>query len=187
MQYLDKFNEAEFNLDSLQKSFVLGDENFKHYLNNFLSSAQSVFWALNKYFNDVEGYDEWKNSRPERLGDKSRIFKELRNVSVKEGPVKNENIIIDFDFGAAGIIIPPYAQVTSPVIDTRIGKIISKATIKTLSGELTEVDPIIVYDFSVVIESHNKIFALDYFLSSARIYMEEINKEIGLAESIFSK
>jgi len=183
--YSKKYDESAYNFEKIKESFLNNDSNFEHCLNNFLSSAQSVFWILNKEFVSKPDYDEWKNRRSERLPKTAKSFKELRNISLKEGPIKHNGVIFDFDFGGAGIVIPPYAEVTSPVIDTHLGKIVSKAQIKTVEGDIYEVEPIVIHDFSVKVESGKKIYDIKYFLHEAFQYINAIKKEIEETERSF--
>jgi hypothetical protein len=75
--YQNKFKEAEYNLTKLKQSFALGNLDFEHDLNNFLSSVQSIFWTLNKSFEKSYGYASWKEARGSRLPEDAKTFKEL--------------------------------------------------------------------------------------------------------------
>lgn len=184
--YWKKYQEAEYNFQKVKGCFLKNDISFEHCLNNFLSSAQSVFWILNKEFSSKNNYETWKNDRSKRLPEKAKLFKELRNISLKEGPIKHEGVIFDFDFGAAGIIIPPYAKVYSPVIDRELGKPASnKAQIETIDGKTYEVEPIIVHDFVVKVESDKKLYEIKYFLITGTEYLDSIRKEIEATETKF--
>ena len=118
----------------------------------------------------------------------AKIFKNLRNVSEKEGPVKNTGVIANFDFWGAGIVIPPHAEVVTPWIDTSTGKLGSnKATITTKEGVTTEVEPLIVHDFIVVVESKGKTYKLDKVITDCRAYAKAIIQEIDETEKKFKK
>ena len=184
--YQNKFKEAEYNLTKLKQSFALGSLDFEHDLNNFLSSVQSIFWTLNKSFDKSNGYTSWKEARGKRLPEDAKTFKELRNVSLKEEPIKHEGIIVDFDFGAKGIFIPPNATVATPWFNTEERKLVStKATITTIDGKSYEVEPLIIHDFTVALTTNNKDFKIDYFISKAQNYLLAIHKEIIATEQKF--
>ena len=185
--YWKKFQEAQYNLRELKVNFAKKEPSFKHCLNNFLSSAQSVFWTLNKEFNKKDQYNTWQEARGSRLPKNSVLFKELRNVSLKEGPIEHAGIINDFDFGAAGITIPPFAEVFTPWIETKTGKLQSDiAQIKTVDGEIYEVRPLIIHDFCINLISDNKLIEIKTFLHDADNYLASIKKEIIEAENKFN-
>ena len=182
----EKLAEAKYNLGTVKESFEKNDGNFEHCLNNFLSSAQSILWALNKSFSKKQGYEKWILKRGERLPVTSKHFKELRNITVKEGPVRSESIKIGFNFGPEGIPIPARATFTSPVIDTWTNKIIGKGIIETAEGEKLEVNPAqIIHDFSVKVESAGKMYAIDSFIKDATDYLLALEKEIEETEELF--
>lgn len=186
IRYREKFLEVSFNLRRMEESFRVGDGNYQHYLNSFLSSAQSVFFCLNKEFNRRPLYDNWRDKRSDRLPLVAKIFKELRNISEKEAPVRNSAVVLEFDYGAAGITIPAHATVTSPAIDSYTGRPLThKATITTKEGISTEVEPIVVHDFIVTVVSHGKTYRLDKVISDARLYTDAILREIEETERKF--
>src|ERR1035437_3909838 len=120
MRYRDKFIEMSFHLNKMEESFRVADGNYVHYFNSFLSSAQSVFFCLNKEFSKHPLYENWKNKRSQRLPDKAKVFKELRNVSEKEEPVRNAAVVVGLTLGE-GVGLPPRATFTSPMMDSRTG------------------------------------------------------------------
>lgn len=184
--YQKKYNEAKFNLNLLKQSFALGHPEFEHHLNNFLSSAQSVFWMLNKAFGKCDGYENWKSMRSERLSRDFKILKNLRNISLKEKPIEHAEIINGFDFKTAGISIPPLAEAIGPWLDTKTGKFLSnKWEIKTVEGDIKEVEPIVIHDFSVKVESDGKIIQVECFLAKADLFVKEIGDEILATEKNF--
>lgn len=183
VRHREKFAEAAFNLDKLQESFRLANGEAQHHLNNFLSSVQAVLWCLNKEFSGCEGYQEWATNRSDRLPPDARTFKELRNISLKEGPVKNLGVVLGFDFGAAGIVIPAHATVEFPWIETATGRPVSyKAIIKTLDGEETEVQPVVLHDFTVTVESDGKLYHLSAVIAEAHSYLAALEGECAEAE-----
>ena len=172
----------------MEEYFRDADINYIHSFNAFLASAQSVIFCLNKEYNNCVMYDNWKDKRSSRLPVEARIFKNLRNVSEKEGPVKNTGVIANFDFGGAGIVIPPHAEVVTPWIDACTGKLGSnKATITTKEGVTTQVEPLIVHDFIVVVESKGKTYKLDKVITDCRAYARAIIQEIDATEKKFKK
>lgn len=183
MRHRDQFQLALFNLQKLEESFRQANGEYEHNLNSFLSSVQAVFWSLNKKFTKCTGYEQWSKGRSDRLPPEAKIFKELRNISLKEGPIKNSGVILGFDFGAAGITIPAHATVTFPWIDRVTGKPSSyKAVIETVDGHKTEVQPVVLHDFSVTVESDEKVYHLDHVILSAKAYLDAVKKEIITAE-----
>ena len=185
MRHRDQFKLAQFNLQKLEESFRRADGEYEYHFNNFLSSVQAVFWALNKQFSKCDGYEQWSQERTKRLPSDAKIFKELRNISVKEGPVKNSSVVLGFDFGAAGITIPAHAEVVFPWVETATGKPVSyRAVIKTVDGLETEVEPVVVHDFIVIVESQGKEFRLDAAISQSKIYLDAVEKEIAAAENM---
>ena len=183
MRHREKFDEARFHLKQMEASFRAGDANHQHYFNSFLSSAQAVFFCLNKEFNSRPLYDTWKDKRSARLPPIAKTFKELRNVSEKEGPVKNSGVITGFSFGQP---LPAHATFTGPWMDTRTGKLTSnKGTITTIEGVKTEVDVEPLYDFVVVVESGGKTYRLERVLSDSRAYLDAIQKELEETERKF--
>lgn len=184
--YWKKYEEALYNLSEVKRSFAKGETSFEHCLNNYLSSVQSVFWVLNTKFSANKSYEDWQKSRTQRLPKYAKVFKELRNISLKEYPLEHSGIINGFDFGAVGITIPPHAEVLCPVLDTYTGKLVSnKATIKLVDGTSYEVEPLIIRDFAVNGISDGKSYNIDFFLKRADEYMGFVKREIATAENRF--
>lgn len=180
--YYKKLSEAQYNLNLVEELFTKRDKNMEHALNNFLSSAQSVFWVLNKEFDKNVGYKEWSDKRGERLPKDARIFKELRNISLKQYPVEHTGVVLGFQVEN----LPAHATVSTPWIDTRIGKPVSnKCIIKTKEGEEYEVDGLAVHDFIVHITSDKKEYTIEKFITQAREYLVAIAKEVEFTIKIF--
>lgn len=187
MRYRDKFEEVSFHLKKIEESFRAADGSYVHYFNSFLSSAQSVFFCLNKEFNRYPLYDNWKNKRSARLPDTARVFKELRNVSEKEGPVRNTAVVVGFALGE-GVGLPAHATFSSPLINTHTGHpVSSKGTITTIEGVTREVEALALHDFVVVVESNGKTYRLDRVISDARLYADAIRIEIESTEKKFMR
>ena len=187
MRHRDKFDEMTFHLKKMEESFRGADRNYVHYFNSFLSSAQSVLFCLNKEFGKHPLYDNWKNKRSDRLPPTAKAFKNLRNVSEKEGPVKNAGFVIEFSL-PEGVILPAHATFTSPFIDTHTGRpVSSKGTITTLEGVTTEIEALSLHDFIVVVESDRKTYKLNHVITDARSYSEAIRSEIEATEKRFIK
>lgn len=107
-------------------------------------------------------------------------------MSLKEGPIKNLNIVLNLDFGSAGITIPAHAEVLCPVFDTWTGKVLSyKATIRTADGQSYEVEPVVLHDFDVAVESNGKLIQINAVITQARAYMTAISDEMSEAERRF--
>ena len=185
MRYRDKFDEASFHLQKMEESFRSADGSYVHYFNSFLSSAQSVFFCLNKEFNRHPLYENWQKKRSARLPDMAKVFKELRNISQKEEPIRNVGVVVGFELEEG---LPAQATFTSPVIDTRSGQpVSSKGTISTKDGATTEVEALAFHDFIVVVKSKDKTYRLDRVISDARLYANAIFGEIEAAEKRFMK
>jgi hypothetical protein len=185
MRHRDKFDEASFHLQKMEESFRAADGNYLHYFNSFLSSAQSVFFCLNKEFNKHPLYENWQKKRSTRLPDTAKVFKELRNVSEKEGPIQNAAVIVDFALKDG---LPAHATFTSPIINSRTGQpVFSKGTITTKDGVTTEVEAVALHDFLVVVKSDKKTYRLDRVICDARLYAKAIFGEIEAAEKRFMK
>lgn len=186
MVYTDKIAEAKYNLESVKKSFADNDGNFEHCVNNFLSSAQSIIFTLNKSLSKTPGYTEWAEKRSERLPDISKTFRELRNISLKEGPVKSDVIKIGFNFGPNGISVPFRAKFTSPIVDTVGNQIIGKAMVETHDGEREEFEVQAIHDFSIKASSDGKTYNVEDFLKNASEYLSLLEKEVDTAEHLFN-
>lgn len=187
MRHHDKYKEMSFHLNKMEESFRAADESYVHYFNSFLSSAQSVFFCLNKEFGKHPLYGNWQKKRSERLPNTAKVFKELRNVSEKEGPVKNATVVIGFTLGE-GIGLPAGATFSSPLMNTRTGHPISSSgTITTKEGITTQVEALAYHDFTVVVKSDGKTHHLDRVISDARLYAVAILDEINATENRFMK
>ena len=185
MRHREKFEEVVFHLNEMETSFIAGDGKYHHYFNSFLSAAQSVFFCLNKEFNRHPLYENWQKKRSARLPDTAKIFKELRNISQKEEPIRNVGVVVDFELEEG---LPPQATFTSPVINSRTGQpVSSKGTITTKDGVMTEVEALALHDFIVVVKSNGKTYRLDQVISDARLYANAILGEIEAAEKRFLK
>ena len=183
MRHREKFEEAQFHLEKMEASFRAGNNSHQHYLNSFLSATQSVFFCLNKEFNGLPRYCTWRDKRSDRLPSIAKIFKELRNISEKEGSVKNSVVITGFTFEQP---LPAHATFTGPWLDTITGKLASnKGTITTIEGTTIEVDVEPLYDFTVVVTSGNKVYRLEQVVFDSRCYLEAIQKEMDEAERRF--
>ena len=187
--YRRKLQEAEFHLKQTADAFVTGDSSFVHSFNAFLSAAQSVIWVLNKSFSKRDGYLTWTESRPDRLPAEARVFKELRNVSIKRGPVENTSVIIGWHLGAGSDepALGPNEAFTSPMIDRLTGEVHGVATVTSADGRTTrEVDAQAIYDFGIVAQSGSKVLALDAVVTTARQYLSALRREIDECERSFS-
>jgi hypothetical protein len=161
-----------------------GDINFECHLNNFLSSAQAVIHNLNTSFSKNKEYKNWANERTERLPRIAGIFKELRNISLKEGPVEHEACIVDVRMPEE-VIIPPYAELITPWIDTQTGKVVGDLVINYPDGSKKSFKPIVVHDFMIQVESGKKVYKIDRFLTKAKEYVSALENEINFAEENF--
>lgn len=185
MRHLDKFDEASFHLQKMEESFRAADGNYMHYFNSFLSSAQSVFFCLNKEFNKHPLYENWQQKRSARLPDTAKIFKELRNISEKEEPIRNAAVVIGFALEEG---LPALATFASPIINSRTGQpVSSRGTITTKDGVTTEVEALALHDFIVVVKSEKKTYRLERVICDARLYSKAILGEIEAAEKRFMK
>jgi hypothetical protein len=184
VNYRAKYNEAFYNLNQAQELFLKRDQDLEICLNNFLSSVQSVFWMLNNSFNKKYNYEKWQMHRSSRLHESSKIFKELRNISLKEYPIEVDKYILGFKIGEPGL--PAGATFTSPMIDSKTGRPLNnKCTIRTKEGNEYEVDAIAIHDFSVNAISDGKEYFIEAFINTAREYLKSIEKEIVSTESKF--
>ena len=187
MRYLEKYEEMSFHLTKMEESFRVADGSYLHYFNSFLTSAQSVFFCLNKEFAKHPLYENWKSKRSQHLPETAKVFKELRNVSEKEGPVKNTAVVVGLTLGE-GNVLPPNATFTSPMMNTRTGQpLSSKGTITTEDGVATEVEAVAIHDFVVMVESGRKTYRLQHVISDARAYSQAIRREIVATENRFMK
>ena len=184
LNYRTKYKEAEYNLNQAQELFLVRDPNLEFCLNNFLSSAQSVFWMLNNSFNKKKNYEDWQKDRTSRLHESSKVFKELRNISLKQYPIQVDKYLLGFKIGESGL--PPEATFSSPMIDSRSGRPMSdKGIIKTKEGKEYLVDAIAIHDFSVNAISDGKEYIIDAFITTARKYLKSIEAEIITTEFKF--
>jgi hypothetical protein len=177
--YQKQLSLAKHNLEDLVESFFRRDKFIETRINNFLSSIQSVIWMLNKTFGNFNWYELWKDGRWRRLGEDAKIFKELRNISIKEYPIEVKSIIIWFKIE----YLPAYATFIWPVIDTRNALPISnKWIIRTQDGIEYETECLTVHDFSVNTLSNKKEYYIENFITSARKYIQSIETEITATE-----
>ena len=184
MRHRDKFDEASFHLQKMEESFRAADGNYLHYFNSFLSSAQSVFFCLNKEFNKHPLYENWQKKRSARLPDTAKVFKELRNISEKEEPIRNTAVVVGFALEG----LPAQAKFASPIINSCTGQLeSSKGTITTKDGVTTDVDALALHDFIVVVKSEKKTYRLERVICDARLYAKAILGEIEAAETRFMK
>lgn len=85
-----KFNEAKYFYEQMESKFKeRKNEEFKHCINAFLSSARSVTFVLQKEFGKYKGFDEWYELQKEKKFKAGKIkkFVTLRNISLKEEPI----------------------------------------------------------------------------------------------------
>lgn len=176
---------ARYNLISVEDSFIAGDMNFEYHLNNFLSSAQAVLHIMNKSFAKNDKYEDWKNKRTERLPESAKKFKELRNISLKEGPIEHEACVVDIRM-PEGVIIPPFAELITPWIDTYTGKLVGDMVINYRDGSKKVIKPIVVNDFMIQVESDGKEYKIDRFITQSKEYLVALEREIRFAENHFS-
>lgn len=181
--YIKKFNEAKYNLEEVTRLFSERSNRLEFALNNFISSAQSIFWILNKEFKIKNGYDEWIKNRSERLPLESKIFKELRNISLKEYPIELGGMMISYEVLSE---IPPFAQFIGPTFDT-VNRIFlsNKGIIITQDGREYGVDLKFNYDFLVIAISNSKEYKIENFIAKSVIYLEAIKSEIDKTEVLF--
>lgn len=186
--YRKKLDEVQYHLKKMQEAFEAKDPDLVHSLNAFLSAAQSVIWVLNKAFNKKDGYSTWEKSRPERLPAEGRVFKELRNVSIKEGPVENKSVIIGFRLGEGTNepALGPHETFTSPSIDTQTGELLGKPTVTSADGKTTrEVDAMVLYDFGVAVESKGKVYSLPAVIKAGEAYLDALTREVDETQQRF--
>jgi hypothetical protein len=98
-----KLNEAKYFYAEMKKKFKdRKNEEFKHCINAFLSSARSVTWVMQKEFKSCEGFVEWYEFQREvKFKDENlKKFIDMRNISLKEEPINPRYIFgIMFDKG----------------------------------------------------------------------------------------
>lgn len=84
-----KLNEAGFFLVKA-KSSLTNPEELSFYLSAFVSAGRSVTWAMQKEFGDNPGYLIWYEEKQKQLRNDRvfTIFKDLRNITVKEGKLE---------------------------------------------------------------------------------------------------
>lgn len=179
--------QARFNLDQMEASFRAGDGAYEIHLNNFLASAQSVLLALNKSFGRAQGYVAWTAGRSSRLPTDGKVFKELRNISLKEGPVENAAVFTGWRL-PEGDTLPAHATVEMPWTETRTGRPVSRdVTVKNVDGTTKVYKDALEHDFMVVAESQGKTYRLDAVITQARAYLQAIAAEVEEAERLFSR
>ena len=186
--YRGKVEEAAYHLREVHAAFLAADPNLVHALNAFLSAAQSVIWTLNKAFSKRSGYTKWQEARSGRLPPDAKLFKELRNVSVKEAPVRNNSVIVEFRLGdgtsQAGL--GPHETFTSPFINSLTGQVLGKATVTSADAKTTrEVDALALHDFGVEVTSDGKTHSLPAFVTAGRTYLAALAREIAETERRF--
>ena len=84
-----KLNEASFFLVKA-KSSLTNPEELSFYLSAFVSAGRSVTWAMQKEFGDNSRYVIWYEEKHKQMKNDRvfTIFKDLRNITVKEGKLK---------------------------------------------------------------------------------------------------
>jgi hypothetical protein len=65
---------------------------FRANLNAFIASARSITWVMKKEFNSKLGFRDWYDKKEAEMYQDEifKLFKNLRNESVKERPVANK-------------------------------------------------------------------------------------------------
>ena len=83
---VEKLLEAEYFLAGMIAAVGL---EFQFQLNAFLSASRSVTFVLRKALSEVQGFVPWYERQQARMSadPAMRFFRELRNISQKEGPV----------------------------------------------------------------------------------------------------
>ncbi len=85
-----KLNEAKYFYEQMESKFKeRKNEEFKHCINAFLSSARSVTFVIQKEFRKYKGFDEWYELQKEKKFNDEKLIKfvTLRNISLKEEPI----------------------------------------------------------------------------------------------------
>ena len=118
------------------------------------------------------------------MPDTAKVFKELRNISEKEEPIRNTAVVVGFALEG----LPAQAKFASPIINSCTGQLeSSKGTITTKDGVTTDVDALALHDFIVVVKSEKKTYRLERVICDARLYAKAILGEIEAAETRFMK
>jgi hypothetical protein len=94
-----KLNEASFFLLKA-KSSLTNPVELSYYLSAFVSAVRSATWSMQKEFESNSRYKNWYKRKREQMKDNNifTIFKDLRNITVKEGKLKfNRRINVSFN------------------------------------------------------------------------------------------
>jgi hypothetical protein len=96
-----RLDEARFFLGELESHY---DDiiTFRHFLNAFISSARSVSWIMKAEYNDINGWEDWYQSKKPTRKDQALMKQatEARNRSQKQSPLKpvyQLTVIVDAD------------------------------------------------------------------------------------------
>lgn len=130
-----KLNEAGFFLVKA-KSSLTNPEELSYYLSAFVSAGRSVTWAMQKEFADNSRCLVWYEEKQKQMKNDGvfAIFKDLRNITVKEGKLEfnrrinvsiNEKISIGDSVGIKVI---------------RNGKVIRESKAEEQTAEVTDAE-----------------------------------------------
>lgn len=94
-----KLDEASFFLDKVKSSLTNPIE-----LSFYLSAGRSVTWSMQKEFGDNSRYLKWYDEKKQEMRNDEifTIFKNLRNITVKEGKLefkRNINVSVNEEIG----------------------------------------------------------------------------------------
>ncbi|PVX23273.1 MAG: hypothetical protein CW691_11075 [Candidatus Bathyarchaeum sp.] len=88
----DALEEAEYFYQKMEATNI--PKEFRFNVNAFISRARALTWVLKKQFSGNQRFSEWYASQ-EKLMRKDELmsfFKEARNISVKENPIRPRSL-----------------------------------------------------------------------------------------------
>ena len=169
----EKFGEAVYFRQRAADALHHHSLEFEPNMNAFLGAARSVTFVMQKEFASVPGFREWWDKHPAKTDAQFAKFRDLRNVSVKEGSIKHSRIVTGFSFGDEGLRVKGKSVLTSPVVSFDKPGIPTTFTLKDASGE-RKIEAMPIHDFHIKVESGGKTIEIENFLKESGTYLKKL-------------
>jgi len=171
-----QYKQAEYNLLKISECFDSGNwEECEHYINSFLNSARNVTFVIQNIGRNInsKSFNPWyEKSKQNVLKAEDSIFKDLRNISNKVGPVEISGFSkgvsvsdinkVNFDQGETLVI-------SSEFVYSKTGS--SKPTAKILDKKGNEKLEISAFsDFDI----NEDEFKINSFIESSKEYLSRL-------------
>lgn len=185
-----KLEEAYYFFYFVENLFNKQQPEYVYHLNAFVNAARNVTFVLQKEYAHVQGFDEWWHSHHLKEDRTASKFIDIRNISVKEKVVRENQFKITQSFGPEGLHVVGHHGPTSvhsePIRANGPIPTYGYATVTDDNGT-RKVRYDIIHDFSVTetTEHGTKEVKFDNFIKEAKQHFNKLQQLVEECEIKF--